>query len=90
MGIVRSVMKVFLEVYALFVPFIISPSFTMLNLFIAIIVDPILTPYHHGATPQSTMSLKRCMTTAAHYRQKFLSARRIHDLRGTFEYNRVY
>ena len=43
-GIVRPVMEVFLEAYALFVLVIIAPSFSVLNLLIAIIVDSILTP----------------------------------------------
>ena len=65
MGIVRPVMGVFPEAYALFVPFIIASSFTVLNLFIAIIVDSMLTPHQHEATTRSTMSLKRCLPTAA-------------------------
>lgn len=39
MGIVRPVMKQFPYAWAFFVPFIIVSSFTVLNLFIAIIVD---------------------------------------------------
>ena len=66
-------MEVFLETYALFVLVIIAPSFTVINLFITIIVDSMLTPYQNEATPQSTMSLKRCMTTAARCRPKLSS-----------------
>lgn len=39
MGIVRPVMEVYPNAWAFFVPFIIVSSFTVLNLFIAIIVD---------------------------------------------------
>ena len=39
MGIVRPVMEQFPVAWAFFVPFIIVSSFTVLNLFIAIIVD---------------------------------------------------
>ena len=43
MGIVRPVMKQFPQAWAFFVPFIIVSSFTVLNLFIAIIVDSMQT-----------------------------------------------
>jgi voltage-gated sodium channel len=39
MGIVRPVMEVFPYAWAFFVPFILVATFTMLNLFIAIIVN---------------------------------------------------
>ena len=69
-GIMRPVMEVFLEAYALFVLVIIAPSFTVLNLLIAIIVDSSLTPYQKEATPQPMMSPKQCITTAARCRLK--------------------
>ena len=43
MGIVRPVMQLFPFAWAFFVPFIIVSSFTVLNLFIAIIVDSMQT-----------------------------------------------
>jgi voltage-gated sodium channel len=43
MGIVRPVMEVYPYAWAFFVPFIIVSSFTVLNLFIAIIVDSMQT-----------------------------------------------
>ena len=43
MGIVRPVMEQFPYAWAFFVPFIIISSFTVLNLFIAIIVDSMQT-----------------------------------------------
>jgi voltage-gated sodium channel len=39
MGIVRPVMEVYPLAWAFFVPFILTTSFTVLNLFIGIIVD---------------------------------------------------
>jgi voltage-gated sodium channel len=45
MGIVRLVMEPFPYAWAFFVPFIIVSSFTVLNLFIAIIVDSMQTLY---------------------------------------------
>ena len=72
-GIVRPDMGDFHEAYALFVPFIIASSFTVLNLFIAIIVDSMLTPHQHEATMRLTMSLKRCVMTAPRCRPKLFS-----------------
>jgi len=43
MGIVRPVMQVHPQAWAFFVPFIVVSSFTVLNLFIAIIVDSMQT-----------------------------------------------
>jgi len=43
MGIVRPVMEVFPQAWLFFVPFILIATFTMLNLFIAIIVDAMQT-----------------------------------------------
>ncbi len=43
MGIVRPVMKIFPDACAFFVSFIIASSFTVLKLFIAIIVDSMQT-----------------------------------------------
>ena len=43
MGIVRPVMEVYPQAWLFFVPFILIATFTMLNLFIAIIVDTIQT-----------------------------------------------
>jgi len=47
MGIVRPVMAEFPYAWAFFVPFIIASSFTVLNLFIAIIVDSMQTLHDH-------------------------------------------
>jgi voltage-gated sodium channel len=43
MGIVRPVMEVYPQAWVFFVPFILIATFTMLNLFIAIIVDTMQT-----------------------------------------------
>ncbi len=47
MGIVRPVMEVFPQAWVFFIPFILVATFTMLNLFIGIIVDTMQTM--HGA-----------------------------------------
>ena len=49
MGIVRPVMEVFPEAWAFFVPFIVVSSFTVLNLFIAIVVDSMQTLHDEEA-----------------------------------------
>lgn len=46
MGIVRPVMEVYPYAWLYFVPFILIATFTMLNLFIAIIVDTMQTMHH--------------------------------------------
>jgi voltage-gated sodium channel len=46
MGIVRPVMEVFPYAWLYFIPFILIATFTMLNLFIAIIVDTMQTMHH--------------------------------------------
>ena len=53
MGIVRPVMTEFPYAWAFFVPFIIISSFTVLNLFIAIIVDSMQTL--HKAESEATV-----------------------------------
>jgi voltage-gated sodium channel len=46
MGIVRPVMEVYPHAWLYFIPFILIATFTMLNLFIAIIVDTMQTMHH--------------------------------------------
>jgi voltage-gated sodium channel len=46
MGIVRPVMEVYPQAWLYFIPFILIATFTMLNLFIAIIVDTMQTMHH--------------------------------------------
>lgn len=46
MGIVRPVMAVFPYAWAFFVPFILIATFTMLNLFIAVVVNAMQSRYH--------------------------------------------
>ena len=50
MGIVRPVMQAFPWAWAFFVPFILITSFTVLNLFIAIIVNAM----HEAAAEEET------------------------------------
>ena len=53
MGIVRPVMEIYPQAWVFFVPFIIASSFTILNLFIAIIVDSLQTL--HDAEREETV-----------------------------------
>ena len=46
MGIVRPVMEVYPYAWAFFVPFILVATFTMLNLFIAVVVNAMQSRYH--------------------------------------------
>ena len=46
MGIVRPVMQVYPYAWAFFVPFILIATFTMLNLFIAVVVNAMQSKYH--------------------------------------------
>jgi len=49
MGIVRPVMEVYPLAWILFVPFIILTAFTVLNLFIGVIVDAMQTEHESSA-----------------------------------------
>jgi voltage-gated sodium channel len=60
MGIVRPVMEVYPWAWAFFVPFIVATSFTVLNLFIAILVSAIQT--QHGRERQAEMEVLRTVT----------------------------
>ena len=46
MGIVRPVMMEYPYAWAFFVPFILIATFTMLNLFIAVVVNAMQSKYH--------------------------------------------
>ncbi len=46
MGILRPVMEVYPYAWAFFVPFILIATFTMLNLFIAVVVNAMQSRYH--------------------------------------------
>ncbi|MFO7577098.1 MAG: ion transporter [Pelovirga sp.] len=52
MGIVRPVLEVFPYAWLFFVPFIMLATFTMLNLFIAVIVDAMQSQAHVAQTEQ--------------------------------------
>ncbi|MPY70510.1 MAG: ion transporter [Alphaproteobacteria bacterium] len=64
MGIVRPVMEVFPYAWAFFVPFIIVSSFTVLNLFIAIIVDSMQT-LHRAEEEETRDTVARVMHAEA-------------------------
>ena len=53
MGIVRPVMEVFPWAWAFFVPFILGATFTMLNLFIAVIVEAMQTQHAAEASDRA-------------------------------------
>ena len=89
MGIVRPVMEVFPNAWAFFVPFIIASSFTVLNLFIAIIVDSmqILHQREHDETIDEVAEVVHVDSQAlsaeiAHLRDE------IRDLRNALERDR--
>lgn len=46
MGIVRPVMNIYPYAWGFFVPFILIATFTMLNLFIAVVVNAMQSKYH--------------------------------------------
>jgi voltage-gated sodium channel len=60
MGIVRPVMEVYPWAWAFFVPFILVATFTMLNLFIAIIVNTMQTL--HEQEKEETLEAMRSLT----------------------------
>lgn len=53
MGIVRPVMEVYPYAWAFFVPFILVATFTMLNLFIAVVVNAMQSRYHDEEAQQA-------------------------------------
>jgi len=53
MGIVRPVMEQFPFAWAFFVPFILVATFTMLNLFIAVVVNAMQSRYHDEEAQQA-------------------------------------
>ena len=59
MGIVRPVMKVFPQAWLFFVPFIVMTAFTVLNLFIGIIVDAMQS--QHAAERQAEADAREAL-----------------------------
>jgi voltage-gated sodium channel len=55
MGIARPVMETFPYAWAFFVPFILIATFTMLNLFVAIIVSAMQT--YEQSDPKATVAV---------------------------------
>lgn len=68
MGIVRPVMEVFPYAWVFFIPFILIATFTMLNLFIAIIVNAMqmVTDAEHEATRSSIDAARDHIETDLH------------------------
>ena len=52
MGIVRPVMEIYPYAWVLFLPFIILTAFTVLNLFIGVIVDAMQTEHESAASEE--------------------------------------
>lgn len=61
MGIVRPTMELFPLSWVFFVPFIIITSFTVLNLFIGIIVDAMQVMHEEEGKPKQTIATKEDM-----------------------------
>lgn len=59
MGIVRPVMEVYPHAWAFFVPFILASAFTMLNLFVAVIVDAMQTLHETPTDAESAEASAR-------------------------------
>lgn len=78
MGIVRPVMEVYPFAWAFFVPFIIVATFTILNLFIGIIVSTMqelsMTPEPGHADPQVVELLTRIDADLRSLREKISQA----------------
>ncbi|MFT5391832.1 MAG: voltage-gated sodium channel [Gammaproteobacteria bacterium] len=53
MGIVRPVMEIYPYAWGFFVPFILIATFTMLNLFIAVVVNAMQSGYHEQEVEQA-------------------------------------
>jgi len=68
MGIARPVMEHFPYAWAFFIPFILVATFTMLNLFIAIIVNAMqqYSESEHGETMQAIQSTRECLERDLH------------------------
>lgn len=68
MGIVRPVMETFPYAWAFFVPFILIATFTMLNLFIAIIVSAMqsYSEAEHQETVQAIHQTQETLETDLH------------------------
>lgn len=56
MGIVRPVMEVYPYAWAFFVAFILIATFTMLNLFIAVVVNAMQSHYHEAEAQQAAVA----------------------------------
>jgi len=86
MGIVRPVMDVFPRAWAFFVPFIVVSSFTVLNLFIAIIVDSMQT-LHDEEAERTTETITAVVDADTRLVSRELGALRdeVRALRGLLE-----
>jgi voltage-gated sodium channel len=74
MGIARPVMEHFPYAWAFFIPFILVATFTMLNLFIAIIVNAMqqYSESEHGETLQAIQRTRECLEQDLHEELRLL------------------
>lgn len=80
-GVVRPVMEVYPWAWAFFVPFVLVSSFTMLNLFIAVIVDTMQALHQRTDSAPKTASTDDVLDEVRELRAELAALRR--DLAGS-------
>ena len=82
MGIVRPVMEVYPYAWAFFVPFILVATFTMLNLFIAVVVSAMQSE-HEAELKEASAAIEEAAHADAEVMQRQLAELRqeVRDLR---------
>lgn len=75
MGIVRPVMQDYPYAWLFFIPFILIATFTVLNLFIAIIVDAMQTMHEQVARQEEAVITEAVQSEGAHLEQELRAVR---------------
>jgi voltage-gated sodium channel len=75
MGIVRPVMEDYPYAWLFFIPFILIATFTVLNLFIAIIVDAMQTMHEQVARQEEAIITEAVQSEGAHLEQELRAVR---------------
>ena len=75
MGIVRPVMEDYPYAWLFFIPFILIATFTVLNLFIAIIVDAMQTMHEQVAKQEEAIITEAVQSEGAHLEQELRAVR---------------